>query len=74
MFATRLRWLVAVLGLMATQVFAQSVAFTFDDGPHLSDTPRLTAAGRNQALLDALAKHDVKAVTEPPSHMASAPR
>ncbi len=61
MFATRLRWLVAVLGLMATQVFAQSVAFTFDDGPHLSDTPRLTAAGRNQALLDALAKHDVKA-------------
>lgn len=61
MFANRLRWLFAVFGLMAAQALAQSVAFTFDDGPHLSDTPRLTAAGRNQALLDALTKHDVKA-------------
>ncbi len=40
---------------------AQSVAFTFDDGPNLEETPRLTATARNQAMLDALAKHGVKA-------------
>ena len=40
---------------------AQSVAFTFDDGPKLIQTPMLTPAARNQALLDALSKHHVKA-------------
>lgn len=40
---------------------AQSLAFTFDDGPRLNQTPLLTPAARNQALLDALAKHGVKA-------------
>lgn len=47
--------------LMASHAAGQSVAFTFDDGPHLHDTPRLNAAARNQALLDTLAKHQVKA-------------
>ncbi|MDY7228348.1 polysaccharide deacetylase family protein [Hyalangium rubrum] len=47
--------------LAAFPAFAQSVAFTFDDGPSLEETPRLTAAQRNQALLAALAKHKAKA-------------
>ncbi len=42
-------------------VHAQSIAFTFDDGPRLNATPRLSPAARNQALLDALAKHGMKA-------------
>jgi peptidoglycan/xylan/chitin deacetylase (PgdA/CDA1 family) len=51
----------AVLALAATVAQAQSVAFTFDDGPHLSDGPRLNAGQRNKAMLDALAKHHVQA-------------
>ena len=38
-----------------------AVAFTFDDGPKLGETPRLSAQERNQALLDALGKHHVTA-------------
>jgi peptidoglycan-N-acetylglucosamine deacetylase len=40
---------------------AQSVAFTFDDGPQLRESPRLGAEARNMALLDALKGHRVKA-------------
>lgn len=40
---------------------AQSVAFTFDDGPRLAETPLLSPRQRNQALLDALAAHHVQA-------------
>jgi peptidoglycan-N-acetylglucosamine deacetylase len=40
---------------------AQTVAFTFDDGPHLRATPLLSPAARDQALLDALGRHRVKA-------------
>lgn len=40
---------------------AQSIAFTFDDGPQLKSTPLLSPAARNQAMLDALANHSVKA-------------
>jgi peptidoglycan/xylan/chitin deacetylase (PgdA/CDA1 family) len=40
---------------------AQSVAFTFDDGPNLAETPLLSPQQRNTAMLAALAKHDVKA-------------
>jgi peptidoglycan/xylan/chitin deacetylase (PgdA/CDA1 family) len=40
---------------------AQSVAFTFDDGPRLAETPLLSPQQRNQALLDALAAHKVSA-------------
>jgi peptidoglycan/xylan/chitin deacetylase (PgdA/CDA1 family) len=46
---------------MAATGAAQTIAFTFDDGPHLSATPRLSPRARNQAMLDALAKYDVKA-------------
>lgn len=42
-------------------VMAQSIAFTFDDGPDLQETPLMSPAARNQAMLDALAKHGVKA-------------
>jgi peptidoglycan-N-acetylglucosamine deacetylase len=42
-------------------LYAQSVAFTFDDGPHVKETPMLSPKARNQAMLDALAKHSVKA-------------
>jgi peptidoglycan/xylan/chitin deacetylase (PgdA/CDA1 family) len=41
--------------------FCQSVAFTFDDGPRISQTPLLSPQQRNQAMLDALARHKVKA-------------
>jgi peptidoglycan/xylan/chitin deacetylase (PgdA/CDA1 family) len=40
---------------------AQSVAFTFDDGPHIHATPRLSPQQRNDAMLAALARHQVKA-------------
>lgn len=40
---------------------AQSIALIFDDGPQLNDTPLLSPAARNRALLDALARHGVQA-------------
>jgi len=40
---------------------APTIALTFDDGPNLMATPLLSAAQRNQALLDALAQHGVQA-------------
>jgi peptidoglycan/xylan/chitin deacetylase (PgdA/CDA1 family) len=46
---------------LAPQLHAQSVAFTFDDGPTLAVTPRLAPEARNGAMLAALAKHKVKA-------------
>lgn len=49
------------LSAQVSSVWAQSVAFTFDDGPNLEETPRLSSSARNQAMLDALAKHSVKA-------------
>lgn len=50
------------IGLAAAPLAqAQSLAFTFDDGPNLADTPRLTPQQRNDALLAALAKHKVQA-------------
>jgi peptidoglycan/xylan/chitin deacetylase (PgdA/CDA1 family) len=39
---------------------AQSVAITIDDGPNAGNTPRMSAQERNQAMLDALAKHRVQ--------------
>jgi peptidoglycan/xylan/chitin deacetylase (PgdA/CDA1 family) len=59
-YLTRLAALVAMLALAGT-VGAQSVAFTFDDGPQLGDTPRMTAQQRNQAILDTLARRRVQA-------------
>lgn len=61
-----LRWLLnlSVVFLFAgvsTLTAAQSVAFTFDDGPNLVATPLLSPKQRNAAILAALAKHDVKA-------------
>lgn len=46
---------------LAPQLHAQSVAFTFDDGPTLSETPRLSPQARNSAMLAALARHKVRA-------------
>ena len=40
---------------------AQSVAFTFDDGPKLAPTPLLSPAQRNAAMLKALSEHHVRA-------------
>jgi peptidoglycan/xylan/chitin deacetylase (PgdA/CDA1 family) len=40
---------------------AQSVAFTFDDGPRLAETPLLSPQQRNQSFLDALARERVQA-------------
>ena len=56
----RLAAVVATLALAGTAC-AQSVAFTFDDGPQLSETPRLSAQQRNQAILDTLARRKVQA-------------
>ncbi|MBI1754273.1 MAG: polysaccharide deacetylase family protein [Acidobacteria bacterium] len=55
-----LKTLCAAFGL-GTLGLAQSVAFTFDDGPRLAATPRLSPAERNKALLAALDKHHLKA-------------
>jgi peptidoglycan/xylan/chitin deacetylase (PgdA/CDA1 family) len=50
-----------ILGVCASAAQAQSVALTFDDGPNLADMPLLSPQQRNQALLDALASHQVPA-------------
>lgn len=47
--------------LLSVPAAAQSVAFSFDDGPTLATTPRLSPQARNEAMLSALAKHKVKA-------------
>lgn len=51
----------ACLLLATPSLYAQSVAFTFDDGPTLSETPRLSPQARNSAMLAVLAKHKVEA-------------
>ncbi len=58
MTAIRFLALGAILGGTSR---AQSVAFTFDDGPRLKATPLMSPEARNAALLAALAKHQVKA-------------
>ncbi|MEO8384306.1 MAG: polysaccharide deacetylase family protein [Betaproteobacteria bacterium] len=55
--ACRTMFIVAATALIAPNACAQSIAFTFDDGPSLSQTPLLTPEQRNHAILDALAKH-----------------
>ena len=49
------------MALCAGAVQAQSVAFTFDDGPSVAETPLLSPLQRNQALLDTLARNRVQA-------------
>jgi peptidoglycan/xylan/chitin deacetylase (PgdA/CDA1 family) len=46
---------------LAANAGAQTVAITIDDGPNLEQTPRLSPEQRNQAMLNALAKHGVSA-------------
>ncbi len=53
--------LACVLALSGT-AHAQRVAFTFDDGPTTTATPLLSPLQRNAAILDALARYQVKAV------------
>ena len=63
------RWLRGTIGaaaalaalVLAPQLQAQSVAFTFDDGPILAATPHLGPQARNAAMLAALARHQVQA-------------
>jgi peptidoglycan/xylan/chitin deacetylase (PgdA/CDA1 family) len=59
------RWLRAAIAAagfaLALPLHAQSVALSFDDGPSLATTPRLSPQARNEAMLAALAKHKVKA-------------
>ena len=60
-FKPRLAALAASVSLLSAPAAAQTVAFTFDDGPDLAPTPRLTPQQRNQAMLDALARNKVAA-------------
>ena len=53
-------FLITIISL-AANVGAQTVAITIDDAPNLEQTPRLSPEQRNQAMLNALAKHDVSA-------------
>ncbi len=53
--------LAAAILAAASAAQAQSVAITIDDGPNAGSTPRMSAQERNQAILDALAKHRVQA-------------
>jgi peptidoglycan/xylan/chitin deacetylase (PgdA/CDA1 family) len=55
-----IRFILVCLGFM-TLGHAQSVAFTFDDGPKLAAAPLLSPQERNAALLSALKKHQVSA-------------
>jgi len=56
-----MRKLIFSLLFVVMGAHAQSVAFTFDDGPRIETTPLLSPQQRNQALLDALAAHHVSA-------------
>src|SRR4051812_30006701 len=51
----------AALSFFLSPAQAQSVAFTFDDAPNMSELPRMNAAQRNAAMLAALDRHKVKA-------------
>ncbi|MBL0311814.1 MAG: polysaccharide deacetylase family protein [Holophagaceae bacterium] len=53
--------LMAVTTCFSAAASAQSVAFTFDDGPRLEETPLMGPEARNAALLAILNKHQVKA-------------
>ncbi len=55
------RFLLAAALALAASAQAQSVAFTFDDGPKLGATPLMTPPQRNQALLDTLDRNHVQA-------------
>jgi peptidoglycan/xylan/chitin deacetylase (PgdA/CDA1 family) len=46
----------------AQPAHARSIALSFDDGPHMADTVRMTAAERNSAILKQLADAKVKSV------------
>ncbi len=48
-----------VLTALSSNVSAQTVALTFDDGPNIEQTPVMSPQQRNQAMLDALAKHKI---------------
>ena len=48
--------------LLCLPAQAQTVSLSFDDGPTVGATPRLSPKQRNQAMLDALAKYKVKSV------------
>ena len=51
----------ALFGSVGPLLAAQSVAFTFDDGPRLAPTALLSPEARNAALLAALAHHKASA-------------
>jgi peptidoglycan/xylan/chitin deacetylase (PgdA/CDA1 family) len=53
--------IMALAGMGIGVAQAQSVAFTFDDGPRLEQTPLMSPQQRNHAMLDALAAHKVSA-------------
>jgi peptidoglycan/xylan/chitin deacetylase (PgdA/CDA1 family) len=55
------RFLLLAALALASGAQAQSVAFTFDDGPKVGATPLMTPPQRNQALLDTLARNQVQA-------------
>jgi len=58
----RLAFCVLAMGICSNSAaFSQSLAFTFDDGPKLKETPLMSPQARNTALLAALEKHHVKA-------------
>jgi peptidoglycan-N-acetylglucosamine deacetylase len=48
--------------LLAQGALAKSIAFTFDDGPDMGDSVRMTAAQRNSAILEQLAEAKVRSV------------
>ncbi|MBL8523428.1 MAG: polysaccharide deacetylase family protein [Betaproteobacteria bacterium] len=50
-----------LLAAVQAPLHAQSIAFTFDDGPRLNATPLMSPVERNRAMLAALDKHGVKA-------------
>jgi len=61
MFNFLFRGLCAAFLFHSVIASAQSIAFTFDDGPQLNKTPLMSPQERNQALLNALEKNRVSA-------------
>jgi len=53
--------LLPTLAAAPARAAGPQVALTFDDGPRLAETPRLSPQARNQALLDQLAAARVQA-------------
>jgi peptidoglycan/xylan/chitin deacetylase (PgdA/CDA1 family) len=67
MIAASIRVVIVICVTLATPLLpslasSQTIALTFDDGPNMSDTLRLSPAGRNAAILRQLAEAHLRSI------------